>query len=323
MLWRAPKQVQIELGERRIVIDGVDHPSARRLTGQDADARCSELVDDAFDVLNAGGFLVRRPPRDRATQLPRLAADLAALRVRHGERADDILASRLAATVAINGNSRVAAVIGTLLAAAGIGHVAVAGTGDVHLHQAAPGGLTPKDEGERFTKAAAAAVLRGAPGCDTSPLPLGFLPDLVILAVDCPVDSDVRDALQARGVPHLVASAEADRGVIGPLALPGVASCLRCADLHRLDRDHAWSALAVQLAIPPRHGPPSDVSLATLVGSVAALQALAFLGGEDPPTIEGTLEIQLPDWRIRRRTWVPHPDCECGAFTAQIGRWAQ
>ena len=325
MLWRSRQQIQIELGERRIVIDGVDQPAARLLTGQavDDDAPRGALLHDTLEMLNAAGFLVRRPPRDRAVQVPRLAADLAALRVRHGERADDLLASRRAATIAINGTSRVAAIIGALLAAAGVGHVAVSGGGDVRLHHVAPGGVTPKDEGERFTTAAAAAMLRVAPDCDTSPLSMGVLPNLVVLAVDCPVDTEVRDALHARGVPHLVAWAGADRGVVGPLALPGVASCLRCADLHRLDRDYAWSALAVQLAVPPRHGQPSDVSLATLIGGIAALQALAFLGGEDPPTIEGTLEVQLPDWRIRRRSWAPHPECDCGALSAQNVGWAQ
>jgi hypothetical protein len=47
------------------------------------------------------------------------------------------------------------------------------------------------------------------------------------------------------------------------------------------------------------------------------VQALAFLAGDDPPTIEGTLEVRLPDWRIRRRSWAPHPDCDCGALSAQ------
>jgi bacteriocin biosynthesis cyclodehydratase domain-containing protein len=324
MLWRSPEQVQIELGERRIVIDGVDQPGARLLTGQATDeVTGGALLEEALAVLGAAGFLIRRPPRDRAVQVPRLAADLAALRARHGERADDLLASRRAATIAVNGTSRVAAIIGALLAAAGIGHVAVTGGGDVRLHQVAPAGLTPKDEGERFTRAASAAIHRVAPDCDTSPLPIGFVPDLVVLATDGPVGNDVRDSLHARGLPHLVAWAGAERGVVGPLALPGVASCLRCADLHRLDRDYAWSALAVQLAVPPRHGPPSDVGLASLVGSLTALQALAFIGGEDPASIEGTLEIHLPDWRIRRRSWAPHPECDCGALSAQNVGWAQ
>ena len=79
----------------------------------------------------------------------------------------------------------------------------------------------------------------------------------------------------------------------------------------------------MQLAIAPKYGTPSDISLASLMAGVAALQALAFLDGNDPATIDGTLEIQLPDWRLRRRSWPPHPECDCGAHAAQSAGWAQ
>ena len=313
LLWRSPGQIQIELGTRRVVLDGTDQATVRRL----------DLPASTLAALHAAGLLIRPRPRLRATQIPRLAAELAALRVRHGDRAEDVLASRRTATVAVMGTSRVAPMIATLLAAAGVGHVAVSGAGDVRLHQASPGGVPPADEGQRFTRAAVAAVTRAAPDCDAGPHVLPTRGDLVVLAFDNPVDPELRDALHGAGVPHLVTQAGADQGQVGPLALPGVASCLRCADLHRLDRDGAWSALAVQLAVPPKHGPPSDVSLASLVASITALQVLAFVDGADPATIEGTLEIQLPDWRIRRRTWPPHPDCDCGAHTAQSAGWAE
>jgi hypothetical protein len=322
LLWRAAGQIQVELGARRVVVDGIDRATVRRLT-MPSDTSTRDVPDTAVDALYAAGFLVRPRRRLRATQVPRLAADFAALCVRYGEQADDVLAGRRAATVTVMGASRVAPIVAALLGAAGIGHVAVSGAGDVRLHHAAPGGVSPGDEGLRFAGAAAAAVSRAAPECDASPQPLPMRSDLIVLAGDGPVDTEVRDALHAFGAAHLVAQAGTDHGLVGPLALPGVASCLRCADLQRLDRDVAWSALAVQLALPPKHGTPSDVSLASLVGSVAALQALDFLDGNDPATIEGTLEIRLPDWRLRRRTWAPHPDCDCGAHAAQNVGWAE
>jgi hypothetical protein len=104
--------------------------------------------------------------------------------------------------------------------------------------------------------------------------------------------------------------------VVGPLVLPGLTSCLRCADLHRRDRDPAWTALAVQLTVARRHGGASDVALATIVAGVTAQQALAYLDGGEPAVIEGTLEMQSPDWRIRRRSWPVHPDCDCGRSPA-------
>jgi hypothetical protein len=51
--------------------------------------------------------------------------------------------------------------------------------------------------------------------------------------------------------------------------------------------------------------------LATLAASITALQVLAFIDGGDPATRNGTLEIALPDWRVRRRSWRAHPSCGC------------
>ena len=42
-------------------------------------------------------------------------------------------------------------------------------------------------------------------------------------------------------------------------------------------------------------------------------------GAPVPATVNGTLEVVLPDWQWRRRTWPPHPSCNCGAVRARIG----
>ncbi len=104
-----------------------------------------------------------------------------------------------------------------------------------------------------------------------------------------------------------------DSGVVGPLVLPGFTSCLRCADLHRRDRDPAWPALSVQLRIGTRYGAASAVAVASVVAGVAAAQALAFLDGGEPAVIDATVELHPPDWRLRRRAWPPHPECNCMA----------
>ncbi|MDP9118315.1 MAG: hypothetical protein M3O28_13845, partial [Actinomycetota bacterium] len=182
---------------------------------------------------------------------------------------------------------------------------------DVRLHQAMPGGLTPADEGRRFLAAATAAVHRAAPDADAACPPLDQHPDLAVLAFAEPVDSERRDALHARAIAHLTVRLAADHGVVGPLVIPGRTSCLRCADLHRRDRDPAWPALAVQLTVPRRYGPASDVGLATVIAGVASLQVLCFLDGDRSAAVDGTLEMHLPDWRLRRRSWPVHPDCDC------------
>jgi bacteriocin biosynthesis cyclodehydratase domain-containing protein len=140
---------------------------------------------------------------------------------------------------------------------------------------------------------------------------MGERPDLIVLAVDEPVETDRREALHQRDCPHLLVRMGHDHGVVGPLVIPGLTSCLRCADLHRLDRDPAWTALAVQLSIRHRASGACDVALATTIAGMAATQALSFLDGAQPATVEGTLEVHLPDWRVRRRSWPIHPDCDC------------
>ena len=319
LLWRGRDAAQLELGTRAVTIDGVEPAALARLVPTSRtphlDTSMTALDDGTIDVLSDAGYVWTRRERLDDPRLhppaPRLAGELAALSARRGEGAAEVLAARRLKTVGIHGTGRAAAHIAALVAAAGVGRVYVVDTGDVHLHQATPGGLTPEDEGRRFAAAAATAVWRAAPEADTTPLPMGERPDLVVMAFDEPIDSDQRAALHARGCTHLAVRLAADHGVIGPLVIPAVTSCLACADLHRGNRDPAWRALAVQLTVPRRHGPMSEVSLAAVVAGVAALQVVAYLDGEQPATIEGTLEMHLPDWRIRRRSWPRHPDCDC------------
>ncbi len=115
-------------------------------------------------------------------------------------------------------------------------------------------------------------------------------------------------------MPHLAASASEAIGVVGPLVLPGRSACLRCLDLTRAERDPAWPLILAQLAGQSGADPLAcDTVLATMVAAQAAAQALAFLdlGAEAAAVTNGTLELVLPDWQWRRRTWQPHPQCGC------------
>ena len=71
--------------------------------------------------------------------------------------------------------------------------------------------------------------------------------DLVVLSDYLVVDPRMLRDLRAEGVPHLPVRVRDGTGLVGPLVIPGVTSCLECADLHRKDRDPAWPALAAQL----------------------------------------------------------------------------
>lgn len=71
--------------------------------------------------------------------------------------------------------------------------------------------------------------------------------DLVVLSDYLVADPHMVRDLHTERVPHLPVRVRDGTGMVGPLVVPGVTSCLGCADLHRSDRDAAWPAIAAQL----------------------------------------------------------------------------
>jgi hypothetical protein len=319
MLWRSPHSIHFELGSRGVVVDGLPTQVIRHVASPARPSEPPPPLDDetrhALGALADAGYLWPRGQADEDARLappePRLAGELAALAVRYGARAADVLRARRKATVEVHGRSRVAVHVAAVLAAAGVGRVHCASDGVAKLCEATPGGIAVQDEGGVLSAAVERAVHRAAPTTDTTPLPVDARAQLTVLAVDGPVPEDRLTALHAADAPYLAVLLGLDSGVVGPLVLPGLTSCLRCAHLHRRDRDPAWSALAVQLTVGRRYGPASAVSVATVLAGVAAQQALAFLDGGEPDCIDGTIELRLPDWRLRRRSWPAHPECGC------------
>jgi bacteriocin biosynthesis cyclodehydratase domain-containing protein len=119
-------------------------------------------------------------------------------------------------------------------------------------------------------------------------------------------------------VPHLAVTASEAIGTVGPLVRPGVTACLRCLDLARADRDPAWPLILAQLASRQADPAACDVALAAAVAAQAAAQALSFIDrpARAGPAENGTLELVLPGWQWRRRTWRPHPACTCRSAEA-------
>jgi hypothetical protein len=136
------------------------------------------------------------------------------------------------------------------------------------------------------------------------------------------IDSHRRElpaALVRDRVPHLAAHAIEAIGVVGPLVVPGFSACLRCCDLTRAERDPAWPLILAQLPGHPAGPLGCDSVLATAVTAQATAQALAFIdrGFQAVAATNGTLELVLPDWQWRRRTWQAHPRCDCGTYRSR------
>jgi hypothetical protein len=143
--------------------------------------------------------------------------------------------------------------------------------------------------------------------------------DLAVLTDFLVSDPRVVRDLHATGVPHLPVRVRDGVGLVGPLVIPGMTSCLGCADLHRSDRDAAWPALAAQL-----RDTVGSADRATVLATAAlALNQIDRViravregsGAADsptpPPTLDTTLEFDVNVGSIVARRWSRHPRCTC------------
>lgn len=122
-------------------------------------------------------------------------------------------------------------------------------------------------------------------------------------------DHDLQDR------PHLHVGVLGDRAVVGPLVVPGLTSCLRCAHLHRRDADAAWPVLSVQWAHAVRSMPcpPLDPLLVQLAATHAGLLLRRWTDSPGSPDAWGgyALDLRLPDGIPQRLDRPPHPLCGC------------
>jgi hypothetical protein len=282
----------------------------------------TETADRVLTLLAAAGALDDFPAGTLRLLPPplraRLAAELATASLAHrdGDGGARTLARRLAAQVCIHGGGRVGAGIASLLTTSGIGCV-------THTDPAAEAASRPPKAPAAGTKSPSTprsdSASKAQPGTKSSdPLPTGPprsgppRPDLAVLVGRHSLE--LRASLMNEQIPHLAAAADEAIGIVGPLVVPGRTACLRCMDLTRADRDPAWPLILAQLLGRQPDLLACDAPLAAAVAAHTAAQALAFIDRplEASAVANGTLELVLPSWQWRRRTWLPHPGCDCG-----------
>ena len=110
---------------------------------------------------------------------------------------------------------------------------------------------------------------------------------------------------EQRRQPHLLVDLRGGVPVVGPLVRPPAGPCLNCLDLHRMDRDPDWPALAAQLAADGSECPCAATTRLAAV-AYATAEALAHLDGGVPETLGCAVEITGAG-RLRRRRWPPPP----------------
>jgi hypothetical protein len=326
VLRRRPGELQIGLDPRHAtVVDGVSDAvvaAARRLTGDrtTGDLLTSLPPADRDDFAELLGALFDEGFVEDATSVPaRLAGETSAAVIR-ALHTDAHLIGRQDLAIGVYGDGRLAVTIACLLAGAGVGWVHVSATGTVRPEDTGTGYLAD-DVGTPRLVAARRAVRRVDPTVRTAPFHPARGPDLVILAdALVPLPEQV-DVLTAMAIPHLLVRTRDTVGIVGPFVVPGLTSCLRCADLHRCDRDECWPQLAVQLAGQAQLADLAGTHATAAFATAQALDAAVWLrgGSEQPATCEVSVEVDPHTATARHRSWSAHIACSCGAAKRPYG----
>ncbi|OBB89072.1 cyclodehydratase [Mycobacterium colombiense] len=142
--------------------------------------------------------------------------------------------------------------------------------------------------------------------------------DLVVLSDFLVADPRMVRDLHHQGVAHLLVRVRDGIGLVGPLVIPGVTSCLGCADLHRRDRDAAWPAICAQLRETVGVADRATVLATAALALSQVNRVIAAVHGQEagagpapPQTLNATLEFDLHSSAIVTRPWAKHPLCSC------------
>jgi bacteriocin biosynthesis cyclodehydratase domain-containing protein len=325
VLQRGPDEVQIGLdpahavvAERlpRALLDTLRQLDGRRTAHELldlAEGEHVELLRAVLAGLNVRGLLEEAAPRHGAGERHG-NGELWPLRA--GLRCAEVRAHLSECAVVVHGSGRLAVAVATLLASAGVGHIDVEAAGVVGPAEVGCGHLD-SEVGTHRRDAIRAAVRRANPATRTSRLIGPRDPDLVVLTDHIVTSPEIVGRLMTDRLLHLPVRVRDGVGVVGPLVAPGRSSCLRCADLHRADRDHRWPLVAAQLAGRTQ---VSDLGSVHTTAGVATAQVLRALSPATapPPTWNTTIEVDPYAATTVYREWSPHPLCHCGARRERV-----
>lgn len=153
--------------------------------------------------------------------------------------------------------------------------------------------------------------------CQPHATPTPGRTDLVVFSDYLVADPRMLRDLHSDGVPHLPVRVRDGVGLVGPLVIPGMTSCLGCADLHRRDRDAAWPAVAAQLrdtvgaADPATLMATAALALSQVNRVIGAVRGMDTPDPSPPAALNATLEFDLDAGSIVARHWSRHPLCPC------------
>jgi len=281
----------------QLVADGGDATN-----GADSAAVLAHLAD--LGVLVDGGHWPGRLPlasglRERLEPDVRATSALERWRREPAARWDALNRSR----VTVAGVSRLGAVLGHSLAAAGVARIELDDSRRVTSADVSLGGFAPSDVGGRR-----ADLLLAHPEW-SSGTPSNHVDRQLVVVTDAVETHPRCRSLAADGTAHLVVSCHELIGRVGPLVRPGQSPCQFCLELARRDVDGGWPEVWRQQCSHPT--PDADATLIAITAQVAATHVLDWLSGGHPPSIGGFVEVAAPHAATTLRHLAQHPECGC------------
>ena len=322
-VWRDPATVQFGVDvPEPVVLHGIDDGAAALLGRLDGSMDLEAFVQRATQEghqpdairqlireLARSGVLIDAAtwPGGSAltpTARSRLAPDLAASALTQWAAPGpaDRCAQLAATSITIHGVGRLGAILGVLLSASGIGTIDIVDDRTVRPEDVCVAGFSAADVGE--SRASLSSHL--AQWKSVAEVP----PTRQLVIVTNGDSRQLAQSLTAAGTPHLMVTCTESVGRIGPFVLPGESSCLRCHDLTHTDRDPGWPRVVVQLDDDAEHL-ASDSNLTLATGATAVLHLISWLSGGQPPSLNGVVELRLPNGDSAQQPIPFHSACGC------------
>ncbi len=168
----------------------------------------------------------------------------------------------------------------------------------------------------RTNQSAETALLNQLQQCSTNlklTQPAGMPdPDIVILTDQPWQTPEVAINYLNRGIAHLVIQPRISEVVVGPLVIPGLTSCLNCAEQQLLEVDRSWSVMR-KLIGQHQHDQP-DWLLLNLAVSFAITQLISAIGVGDltrSELVNQRWRFRLPGPRIEPVNQPINMFCSC------------
>lgn len=221
------------------------------------------------------------------------------------------LEARCAARILVRGLGRTGSQLVRSLAHSGVGHIFLDDSSDVSPADLSPSGYGQQHIGAGRAKALQKIITAQYPDV-TVTIRTEDQVDLAILTGYYIVDPVHYEEFLRADTAHLALVFNDFGAAVGPLTVPGRSPCLRCIDLHRVDADPAWPALATQLrSLGARESFSEEIGISALAAALATNMALRAVSLRGPEPFNATLEFSLDAYIPAVREWSHHPDCGC------------